>query len=125
MREEQIQPFVSIELAGKKRILVIDFNAQASFEEATSLSIFDKKVLRTRPTPLVTRALLWAALLHADEQVRFDEFGRMVEPPELTVMAVGKLITRHNINEVNEKVFKALRLFFKDEEEKQTVKKNE
>jgi hypothetical protein len=115
--ETQIQPSVSIELGGKTRILVIDFNAQAAFEEATGLSIFDKKVLRPRPTPLVTRALLWAALLHADEQVRFDEFGRMTEPPELTVTAVGKLITHHNVNEVNRQVFKAFRFFFKDETE--------
>jgi hypothetical protein len=123
VNENQILPSVSIELGEKTRVLVIDFNAQAAFEEATGLSVFDKKVLRSRPTPLVTRAMLWAALLHADEQVRFDDFGRMTEPPVLTVIAVGKLITRQNINEVNEKIFKAFRLFFKDEVE--TTKKKE
>lgn len=120
---DSIMPSESIVLAGRERRLVIDFNAQAAFEEATGLSIFDKKVLRARPTPVVTRAMLWAALLHDDEQVRFDEFGHITDPPELSVTAVGKLITRHNINEINQKVFKAFQLFFKDETG--TVKKNE
>jgi hypothetical protein len=124
MSDTQILPTVELELGGKIRVLVMDFNAQAAFEEATGLNIFDKKVLRSRPTPLVTRALLWAELLHADEQVRFDEFGRMTEPPELTVTDVGKLITSRNVNEINQKIFKAFKLFFKEEESK-PLKKNE
>jgi hypothetical protein len=125
MLDTQILPSVQIELGGKMRTLVMDFNAQAAFEEATGLGIFHKKVLSSRPTPLVTRALLWAELLHADEQVRFDEFGRMTEPPELSVTAVGKLITRQNVNEINQKIFKAFRLFFKEESESKPSKKNE
>jgi hypothetical protein len=122
---DKIMPSVSLELGGRQRSLVIDFNAQAAFEEATGLSIFDKKVLTARPSPRVVRAMVWAALLHDDEQVRFDEFGRMTNPPELTVTAVGNLITRHNVNEAGQKAFKAFQLFFKDEAEGDPAKKNE
>jgi hypothetical protein len=121
----QIMPSDNLILAGRERRLVIDFNAQAAFEKATGLSIFDKKVLRPQTTPLVTRAMLWAALLHDDEQVRFDEFGHMTEPPELSMQAVGKLINRKNVNEINRKVFNALKLFFQEEEENRPSKKNE
>jgi hypothetical protein len=120
---EPISPFETIVLGGRERRLVMDFNAQAAFEEATSLSIFDKKVLSSRPSPLVTRAMLWAALLHEDEQVRFDEFGRITTPPELSVQAVGRLITPSNMREINKKLFKALNSFFRDQEK--DSKKNE
>jgi hypothetical protein len=123
MSEEQIQPSTTLELGGKTRILVIDFNAQAAFEEATGLSVFDKKVLTNRPSPRIVRAMVWAALLHNDEQVAFDEFGRMTNPPELTVTAVGKLITHSNSIEAAKKSFKAFKNFFK--EESPAVKKNE
>lgn len=118
-------PSVSLVLGERERRLVIDFNAQAAFEEATGLSVFDKKVLTSRPSPRVVRAMVWAALLHDDEQVAFDEFGRITNPPELTVTAVGKLITRANFNEAGQKAFKAFQLFFKEEDKAAPLKKNE
>jgi hypothetical protein len=122
---DEIMPSESLMLGGRERRLVIDFNAQAAFEEATGVSVFDKKVLTGRPSPRVVRAMVWAALLHDDAQVAFDEFGRMTNPPELTVTAVGKLITHANFTEVAKKAFKAFNLFFKEEDKAAPVKKNE
>jgi hypothetical protein len=47
----------------------------------------------------------------------------MTNPPELTVTAVGKLITHSNSIEAAKKSFKAFQNFFK--EESPAVKKNE
>jgi hypothetical protein len=111
--ETQIQPSVEIELGGKMRRLVFDFNAQAAFEKVTGISVFDSKAVRT--SSRIIRALLWAELLHFDEEVAFDEFGEIVNPPELSLNAVGGLITKGNLREVNRKVFEAFRVFFKVE----------
>lgn len=111
MSETQIQPCVEIELADKMRRLVFDFNAQAAFEKITGVSVFDKKAMRT--SSRIVRALLWAELLHFDEEVVFDEFGEIVNPPELSLNAVGSLITNANLREVNRKVFAAFGAFFK------------
>jgi hypothetical protein len=106
---------VPISLEGKEKRLVFDFNAQAAFEKVAGVSVFDKKCMRT--SSKIVRALLWAELLHHDEQVQFDEFGEIVVPPEHSMMAVGRMITRKNLKEVNEKVFLAFNLFFKREED--------
>jgi hypothetical protein len=111
MSETQVLPTVEIELGGKTRRLVFDFNAQAAFEKVTGVSVFDNKAMRT--SSRIVRALLWAQLLHFDEDVSFDEFGEIVNPPELSLPAVGKLITKDNLKQVNRKVFEAFALFFK------------
>jgi hypothetical protein len=111
VKENQIQPSIEIELAGKTRRLVFDFNAQAAFEQIAGVSVFDKKAMRI--SSRMVRALLWAELLHFDEEVSFDEFGEIVSPPELSLNAVGNLITRDNLREVNRKVFEAFSAFFK------------
>jgi hypothetical protein len=126
---EHIVPSVPIELDGKQHRLVFDFNAQAVFEEATGvtvLSLFDKKG-RLKISSRFTRALLWSQLLHFDEQVQFDEFGRIAEPPALSMQHIGKLITQQNLKEVNSKTAEALLLFFrpaKAKTEAETEEKN-
>lgn len=113
----QILPTVELELGGKTRRLVFDFNAQAAFEKVAGVSVFDNKAMRT--SARIVRALLWSELLHFDPKVRFDEFGEIVEPPELGLNEVGKLITNKNLLEVNRKVFEAFSLFFKAEKKQQ------
>jgi hypothetical protein len=111
----EIAPFVPLELGGKARRLVFDFNAQAAFEEIagiTVLSLFDKQG-RLKISSRYTRALLWSQLLHFDEKVQFDEFGRITEHPELSMQQVGSLISRDNLKEVNTSTAEALLLFFK------------
>ena len=111
MTDNQVVPSIEIELGGKTRLLVFDFNAQSAFEKVTGISVFDRKAMRT--SARIVRALLWAELLHFDEKVSFDEFGEIVDPPELGLNAVGSLITNANLREVNRKVFEAYGLFFK------------
>lgn len=111
--DNSILPAVEITLAGREHKLVFDFNAQAAFEKITGTSIFDPKAMRT--SSRIVRALLWAELLHHDKQVKFDEFGEIVVPPELSLNQVGSLITAANLREVNKKVFEAYRLFFREE----------
>src|ERR1043166_640154 len=124
MSENQVLPSVEIELGGKPRRLVFDFNAQAAFEKVTGVSVFDNKAMRT--SSRIVRALLWAELLHFDEKVSFDEFGEILTPPELGLNAVGSLITNANLREVNRKVLEAYGLFLKvaTKEEKGEEPKN-
>ena len=119
---ETIHPSVDLTLDEKVRKLVFDFNAQAVFEEITGSQIadlFDKKG-RLKISSRFTRALLFCQLLHHDEKVRFDEFGRITDPPELTMQQVGRLITRDNLGEVHDKTTKALILFFKPAKKEET-----
>jgi hypothetical protein len=114
---EHILPSVTLELGGVQRRLVFDFNAQAAFEEVTGVSfndLFDKKG-RLKISPRLIRGILWASLLHFDEKVKFDEFGRISEAPELSVTDVGKLITRHNLRQVQTATTQAIVNFFKEE----------
>jgi hypothetical protein len=88
-----MMPSVPIELDGRNFNLIFDFNAQCAFEEVTGttvLSLFDKRGRLTISSRL-TRALLWAQFLYDDEQISFDEFGRIVQQPELSMQAVGKM----------------------------------
>jgi hypothetical protein len=117
---EPIMASVPIKLAGKDRRLVFDFNAQAAFEEVTGvevISLFDKKG-RLKISSRFTRALLWCQLLHFDEAVQFDEFGRITQHPELSMQQVGKLITRDTLGEITNKTSEALILFFRPAKEK-------
>jgi hypothetical protein len=109
---QPILSHVPINLGGVERRLVFDFNAQAAFEKVTGVSVFDNKAMKT--SSRIVRALLWAQLLHFDEKVRFDEFGEIVSPPELSMQEVGKLINRANMPEINLKVFQAFTLFFRE-----------
>lgn len=110
-----IMQSVPLKLAGKDRRLVFDFNAQAVFEEVAGvelISLFDKKG-RLKVSSRFTRALLWCQLLHFDEKVTFDEFGRIVEHPELSMQQVGKLINRDTLTEITNATSQAVILFFR------------
>lgn len=106
MSTDQIIPFQEIELGGEKLRLVFDFNAQAAFEEVTGVTIgdlFDKRGRLLNLSSRITRALLWAQLLHFDKQVQFDEFGRITVPPRLSMQQLGQFITSKNLSEVTHK----------------------
>lgn len=75
----------------KKRRLEIDFNAMAAFEDETGDSLF---TLGENLSAKQLRALLWAACLHED--------------PELKIETVGKHVTMKNLNEINEKLGEAM-----------------
>jgi hypothetical protein len=110
-----LHPSVEITLDGKTYKLVFDFNAQAVFEEVTGTplwDLFDKKG-RLKISSRFTRALLFCQLLHHDPKVQFDDFGRITEPPQLSMRQVGNLITRDTMAEVQKKTAEALLLFFK------------
>lgn len=113
-KPEPISPSVSIVLGGRERKLVFDFNAQAAFEKVSGMAfndLFDRRG-NLKPTARFTRALLWSQLLHFDQKVRFDEFGEIVVPPELSMQEVGALITRANLNEVTLKTAEAITAFY-------------
>jgi hypothetical protein len=121
-----IMPSVPIELDGRNFNLIFDFNAQCAFEEVTGttvLSLFDKRG-RLTISSRFTRALLWSQFLFEDEQVSFDEFGRIVQQPELNMQAVGRMITHKTLQLVNSKTREALLLFFKPDKKSEEDSKN-
>jgi hypothetical protein len=106
--------------------LVFDFNAQAIFEEITGvsvLSLFGKKG-NLLNSSRYTRAFLFCQLLSQDENVQFDEFGRIVSPPELSIIQIGKMITPKNLTEVTTKTRQALINFFKEPAPEEEPKEN-
>jgi hypothetical protein len=110
-----IMPSEEIVLDGRKFNLIFDFNAQCAFEEVSGTTVLELIDKRGRPkiSSRYTRALLWSQLLHDDEQVRFDEYGRIVEPPEFSMQKVGNFITRDTLNEISTKTRKAFVQFFR------------
>jgi hypothetical protein len=123
LSDNQILPSVSIELGGKTRRLVFDFNAQAVFEKVTGISVFDAKA--TRVSSRMVRAMLWAQLLHFDEQVRFDEYGEIVTSPEISLRQAGALVTIDTLREVQTKCLEAYNLFFKSAKKQEGEKPQE
>jgi len=92
---QKVRPEVRIEL-DKSRTLLLDLNGMVAFEEVTGKNLFDKEVaesLSKEIHPKDLRALLWACLMHEDE--------------ELTEKQVGHLISIGNIMEVTQKVTEA------------------
>jgi hypothetical protein len=71
-------PVVKI-LLDRERTLRFDFNALASFEDATGLSALEPGVWMN-PNAKILRALLWAAMLHEDETITIKEVGAMLHP---------------------------------------------
>lgn len=77
---------ITIEL-DKERSLLLDLNAMAEFEDATGKNMFK---IGENFSARDLRAMLWACLVHEDE--------------ELTEKQVGKMITPDNIKYVEEKL---------------------
>ena len=90
--ENKAKPGVKITL-DKERTLKLDLNAMVAFEEATGKSIMGGKFTGKDMTPRDLRAMLWACLLHEDE--------------ELTLKQVGSWITVGNLMEVTGKLNEA------------------
>jgi len=84
-------PRIDIELGGKTRTLLLDFNALADFEEATGVNVlqtgFDEFGARHM------RALIWAGLLH--------------EEPDVTIRQVGSWLSGANMKSIMESVERA------------------
>ena len=89
-----IRPAVPIEL-DKKRHLLLDLNAMVAFEEETGKNLFDDKVSKAFSTsfsPKDLRALLWACLLHDDENLTIRQVGSWIHTGNMGDIA-GKLAT--------------------------------
>lgn len=76
---------VPLELGGKTRHLLLDFNALAAFEEKTGKNVFkfDWDNLSAKDT----RVLIWACLLHEDPELMLEQVGSWMtfeSIPEIT-----------------------------------------
>lgn len=90
----------------RERELLFDFNAIAVVEEALGQSLLDGATWK-KPSVRSTRAMLWAALLHDDDSVRFDDFGRMTQAPKLTLAQCGRWLQKYGAGYAFEKLFEA------------------
>jgi hypothetical protein len=105
-------PTVAVRFVGEEndRHLLFDMNAIAVAEEACGCPILNDVAFWKKPGVRQVRALLWAALLHEDEQVRWDEFGRMTVPPELTIRRAGELMQGYGFAPTLKKLLDAWKL---------------
>ncbi len=83
----QVRPAVKINL-DKERTLKLDLNAMVAFEEVTGHNLMKGQFKSDDMTPKDLRAILWACLLHEDEN--------------LTEKQVGSWITAENMEEIAE-----------------------
>ena len=97
------KPNVSIKL-DKVRYLRLDLNAMCSFEELTGKSMLQGFDFNTMGV-IELRALLWACLIHEDE--------------ELTLKQVGAFMGSWNMNEISASVAKVFPNAMPDSEGKQ------
>jgi len=88
---DKVRPGISINL-DKERHLLMDLNAMVSFEEATGKNIM-QGIDPNGMTAKDFRALLWACLLHEDEELKIED--------------VGKMISVENMGELSEKIAQA------------------
>lgn len=73
----KIRPAMPIML-DKERHLLLDLNAMVAFQEETGKNLFDAsvtKALKTSFGPKELRVLLWACLLHEDENLTLKQVG--------------------------------------------------
>ena len=70
----KLAKLVPVEL-DKPRNLLLDLNAMCEFNETTGKNIFK---LEGDFTPPDIRALLWASLIHEDENLTLKDVGKMV-----------------------------------------------
>jgi len=89
MKQNKAKPAVKITL-DKVRHLKLDLNAMAEFEEVTGKSLMAGKFHGKNMTPKDLRAMLWACLIHEDEQLTLKQVGSWVTVSNLLEVA-GKL----------------------------------
>lgn len=82
---------VEIELGGKTRTLNYDLNAIAELEDKTGVEVSDMAEMKMSIKNV--RAMLWAGLIHEDE--------------DLTEKEVGAMVNMHNMEYVQEKLAEA------------------
>lgn len=74
MTVKALNPSVKVELGGKERTLLFNFNAMAKFEEVTGVSILNRNVW-DQINATNFRALIWACLLHEDKELKVEDVG--------------------------------------------------
>lgn len=84
---------VTVELGGKERKLIYDFNALAKAEEVTGKSMLDGAVWQS-PSATDLRAFIWAGLLRDD--------------PNVTIQQVGSWLTIDTMSEITGYINEAL-----------------
>lgn len=67
---------ITIEL-DKERSLLLDLNAMAEFEDVTGKNLFQ---IGSNFSAKDFRALLWACMLHEDEELTLKDVGQMIHP---------------------------------------------
>lgn len=83
------KPAVLIEL-DKQRHILLDLNAMVAFEEETGKNLFDSKVTKAFTksfSPKDLRALLWASLLHEDENLTLKQVGSWIHTSNMEEIA--------------------------------------
>ena len=88
---DKVKPGIAITL-DKERHLLMYLNAMVSFEDATGKNIM-QGLDDNSMTAKDFRALLWACLLHEDEELKIED--------------VGKLMHAGNMTELSEKIAQA------------------
>jgi hypothetical protein len=94
--------FIPIELGGKDRNLLIDFNALSLIEEKTGLNTLSQEMWNSLNATNL-KIFLWACLVHEDEELSLSDVGRMIH--------IG------NMNYINEKLTEAYKMIQPDEED--------
>ena len=85
---EKARPDIPIEIGGKVRHLRLDLNAMVEFEEATGQSLFGVNITElSNMGAKALRALVWACLLHEDEELTLKDVGGWIKIDNLTDIA--------------------------------------
>ena len=106
MSKNKAKPGVKI-ILDKERVLRLDLNAMAAFEEATGKRFVDAKLEKGKLSPGDLRAMLWACLTHEDDT--------------LTLKQVGSWVTMDNLLEIASKLNEAFEASMPESGGKQTV----
>jgi len=92
MRKKKSLPKVPIEIEGRKRHLLLDFQAMCTYEVACNKPILNPATLETM-TPRDTLVLLWACLRHGDETLPSEWVVHLLERvDESKVEEIGKTL---------------------------------
>lgn len=91
--KNKTRPDIPIEIGGKKRHLRFDLNAMAEFEEATGTPLTGENISKvmSQGGAKALRALLWACLLHEDENLTLKEVGSWVNLKDINELP-GKIL---------------------------------
>lgn len=70
----------------RERILLLDLNAMVAFEDKTGKSMINSRTWDNDLTARDIRALLWACLIHEDENLTLEEVGKMIRSDNMDVI---------------------------------------